>query len=91
MTRMNAVLEEKTHRYGRLLAEALTVARTGTDPRGQEVMEMATAYRADGDHFVEEGDLVNALAAYSYAYGWLDAGVRMRVLEADDDSPLFTQ
>ena len=38
-----------------------------------------------------EEDLVNALAAYSYGYGWLDAGGRMGVLETDEDSTLFTQ
>ena len=88
---MSTPLAEKTHRYGQMLSEALTAAGNGDDPRGAEILEMATAYRDDGDHFVSEGDLVNALAAYSYGYGWLDAGVRVRILDADEDSPLFTQ
>jgi Uncharacterized protein conserved in archaea len=88
---MAASLTEKTQRYGMMLAAALEAASIGTDRRGEEVMEMASAYRDDGDHFLAEEDLVNALAAYSYGYGWLDAGVRMEVLETDEDSTLFTQ
>jgi hypothetical protein len=88
---MPASLAEKTQRYGTMLAAALEAASISTDSRGEEVMEMASAYRDDGDHFLAEEDLVNALAAYSYGYGWLDAGVRMEVLEADDGSTLFTQ
>jgi len=88
---MAASLTEKTQRYGMMLAAALEAASIGTDSRGEEVMEMASAYREDGDHFLAEEDLVNALAAYSYGYGWLDAGVRMEVLETDDSSTLFTQ
>ena len=88
---MPAALPEKTQRYGMMLAAALEATSIGTDRRGEEVMEMASAYRDDGDHFLAAEDLVNALAAYSYGYGWLDAGVRMGMLETDEDSTLFTQ
>ena len=91
MESMSATLMEKTDRYGEMLTDALTAASPKDDVWAAEIMEMATAYRDDGDHFADEGDLVNALAAYSYGYGWLDAGVRMQVLDADDASPLFTQ
>jgi hypothetical protein len=33
---------------------------------------------------------VNALASFSYGYGWLDAGVRMGLFDVPDDSDLFT-
>lgn len=91
---MAADLEEKTDRYYELLAEALDAARIappeGTPLEGaaRECREMATAYLADAEHFRDEGDLVNALAAASYGHGWLDAGARLGLFEIPD-SHLF--
>jgi len=34
---------------------------------------MASSYLADGDFFLSENDPVNAIGAFSYAHGWLDA------------------
>jgi len=39
--------------------------------------------------FKEKGDLLTALASFSYAHAWLDAGVRAKLFEAEDDQ-LFT-
>ena len=93
---MAADLAEKTDRYERMLADALdeaeTVAPAGT-PLGDaaaECREMATSYLKDGRHFREADDPVNALAAFSYGYGWLDAGVRMGLFSIPDGSRLFT-
>lgn len=93
---MTADLEEKTNRYERMLADALEVAETrppdGT-PLGDsaaDCAEMAEAYLEDGRHFREDGDLVNALASFSYGYGWLDAGVRMGLFAIPEDTDLFT-
>jgi len=79
----HADLEEKTDRYGRLLAEALAAAEP-LPPDGTPLAEaavacegMARSYLEDGRQFHEEGDLVNALAAFSYGHGWLDAGARL--------------
>jgi hypothetical protein len=38
----------------------------------EELREMAVAYRDDGAYFLSMGDTVNAIAAFSYALGWLD-------------------
>ncbi len=91
-----ADLQEKTDRYERMLADALSEA-TVTAPAGTplggaaaECEEMARSYLDDGRHFHENGDLVNALASFSYGYGWLDAGVRMGLFAVPDDSHLFT-
>jgi hypothetical protein len=84
---MAADLEEKTDRYCGLLAEALDAARvappadTPLSAAAEECQEMARAYLADAEHFREEGDLVNALAAASYGHGWLDAGARLGLFE----------
>ena len=51
---------------------------------------MARSYLEDGRHFRADDDLVNALASFSYGYGWLDAGVRMGLFAVPDDSHLFT-
>lgn len=93
---MAADLEEKTDRYGEMLAAALEAADpavpTGT-PLGEaaaQVTEMAESYLDDGRHFRENGDPVNALASFSYGYGWLDAGVRLGLFEIPEDTDLFT-
>jgi hypothetical protein len=91
-----ADIVEKVDRYERMLTEALADAEltvpTGT-PLGEaatDCREMATSYLEDGRHFRQEGDLVNALASFSYGYGWLDAGVRMGLFRIPPDADLFT-
>ena len=91
-----ADIHEKTDRYEAMLAEALSAA-TVAAPSGTtladaagECEEMARSYLDDGRHFREQGDVVNALAAFSYGYGWLDAGVRLGLFDVPDDSQLFT-
>ena len=94
---MPADLREKTDRYERMLASALDAATAtppAQSPMGEAAAacrEMAASYLEDGRHFREEGDDVDALASFSYGYGWLDAGVRFGLFTvADDDRHLFT-
>ena len=42
-----------------------------------EALDMAEAYLADGRTFLSSGDLVNGLAAFAYAAGWLDAAIAL--------------
>ena len=93
---MPADLHEKTDRYERLLSEALDAA-TVVPPEGtplyeaaEECEEMAASYLADGRHFREDDDWVNALASFSYGHAWLDAGARIGVFSVPDESHLFT-
>ncbi len=51
---------------------------------------MARAYLADAEHFSSTGDRERALAAVSYAHGWLDAGVRLGLLDGQNDGARFT-
>jgi hypothetical protein len=82
---MAADLEEKTARYKRLLNEALDDAKKvpGMDPMLEKIADdfyqMAESYYADGVHFLEKDDQVNALVCFSYGHAWLDAGVRLGV------------
>ncbi len=83
---MSEYLWSKTLEYERLLAGALAAA-TPMDNEATAAtacLEMAEAYLDDGRHFLENGDLSNALAAFAYGHGWLDAGVRTGVLRAED-------
>ncbi|MFC6835672.1 DUF357 domain-containing protein [Halomarina ordinaria] len=93
---MAADLAEKTDRYERLLSEALDAASVAV-PEGSpladaaaEYREMAASYLDDGRHFREQGDLVNALASFSYGHGWLDAGARLGLFDVPDEGHLFT-
>lgn len=80
---MSEYLWRKTRAYERALTQALAVA-TADGEDGQQCLEMAEAYLADGRHFLSRPDLPNALAAFAYGHGWLDAGVRLGVLEVSD-------
>ena len=93
---MPADLDEKTTRYGEMLADALAEAevcvREGTPLHDAALAceEVAVSYLEDGRHFRANDDPVNALAAYSYGYGWLDCGVRVGLFSVPADTHLFT-
>lgn len=71
---------------GALFLEALRRIRIAVPEKtllfraAEEVVEMAAAYQSDGMAFLAD-DPVNALAAFAYGLGWLDAGSRLGLLE----------
>ncbi|MDN7013375.1 DUF357 domain-containing protein [Methanoculleus sp. FWC-SCC3] len=73
--------------YGALYGEVLSLAGIAVPEdtllcrAAGEVLEMAVAYQSDGFAFLRGGDRVNALAAFAYGLGWLDAGLRLGLLE----------
>lgn len=83
-------------KYLRLTREALARIRPALPVRSflagasEDFLGMARAYLADAEHFAAAGDLERALAAASYAHGWLDAGVRLGLLDGGDDDQRFT-
>lgn len=82
---MSEYFRRKTEEYESQLAGDLAAARpTEAEARGEECLEMARAYLEDGRHFYRSNDLPNALAAYAYGHGWLDAGVRLGVVIVDN-------
>jgi hypothetical protein len=93
---MPADLAEKVDRYERLLADAIDAAEPtvrADSPLGDaatDCEEMARSYLDDGRHFRADDDPVNALVAFSYGHGWLDAGVRFGLFSVPDDVELFT-
>lgn len=93
---MTADLDEKTDRYEDLLSQAIEAADPAVaadSPLAEAAaacIEMAEAYLEDGRHFREVDDTVNALAAFSYGHGWLDAGARIGLLDVPTEGHLFT-
>ena len=86
-------LYEKYLRHTReALARAAPAAPERSFLRGasDDFLSMARAYLADAEHFARAGDLERALAAASYAHGWLDAGVRLGLLDGGNDDQRFT-
>lgn len=83
-------------RYLRLTHEALervtpaAPARSFLRGASDDFLAMARAYLTDAEHFSAAGDPDRALAAASYAHGWLDAGVRLGLLNGGDDDQRFT-
>ena len=93
---MNEGINEKLKQYRGLTLKALEKAsvKKGIDERQEAIaldfLEMAKNYFNDAQFFEKKGKKLEALAAYSYAHAWLDAGVRAKVLDGKNDSKLFT-
>jgi uncharacterized protein len=88
--------EPLLERYLRLTREALGRVRASPPDRSylrgasDDFLSMARNYLADAEHFQSAGDPERALAAASYAHGWLDAGVRLGILDGGEDDQRFT-
>lgn len=89
-------LKTKVARYHAITQQALEKigvhARKGTKEYGiaLDYLEMARNYFNDAAHFEKTGELLLALAAFSYAHAWMDAGVRAGILDGKEDDRLFT-
>jgi len=90
------VTEEKlTHYLGltkRARAKATPIHSEGTSEAKQleVMMRMADDYASDAQHFMDNGDYVRAFGAINYAHAWIDAGVKLRLLDGHGDDVLFT-
>jgi hypothetical protein len=56
----------------------------------QVLLEMADAYIADAHYFSKQGDYIRSFGAINYAHAWIDAGVKLRLLDGQGDDVLFT-
>ncbi len=92
---LHQLLEKKLGHYYRLtmLAIQKIEIQKGLSSSEQKIAEdflqMAKNYFSDANHFRQKGELLTALAAYSYAHAWLDAGVRAGLLDGKGDNQLF--
>ena len=96
MSADNVVTEEKLNHYidltKRARAKATPIHEEGTQQAEQlaVMMRMADDYSSDAQHFMDIGDYVRAFGAINYAHAWIDAGVKLRLLDGHGDDVLFT-
>ena len=89
-------LREKTGRYKHLLDTARHAVRpapeegTAAGCFADRVLLIASVYAGSGDHCQRSGAPEDALARYSYAHGWLDAGVTAGLFCITGHRDLFT-
>jgi hypothetical protein len=86
---------ERIEGYLSLTSEARVKATPATENPEDEIrlrtmLGMCDDYVADARHFMESGDLVSAFGAINYAHAWLDAAVRIGLMDGHGDDRLFT-
>ncbi|WP_457612185.1 DUF357 domain-containing protein [Methanocaldococcus sp.] len=94
---MRTITEEKLNNYIERTKEAINIIKKGLPPRrsllydvAKDFLIMIESYYKDALSFKEKGDYVNAFASLNYAYGWIDAGVRLGLFDVGDDDVRFT-
>jgi hypothetical protein len=89
-------LLEKADRYAHLLdtardsVRAAPEAGTAAGDFADRVLLIASVYAGNGNHCKVSGAPEEALACFSYAHGWLDAGVTAGLFVITDHHDLFT-
>lgn len=87
---------ERIERYLKLTETALSKVEilspdnSEKNEMANKILEMVRSYHSDATYFLKEGRGDDAFAAINYAHGWLDAGVRLELLDGKDDWKLFT-
>ena len=72
-------------------SKATPIANVGADTeRLESMLRMCDDYASAARHFMQEGDLVRAFGAINYSHAWLDAAVRIGLLDGHGDDRLFT-
>jgi len=89
-------LQLRVERYENLTKEALEqvqiIAKKGTKEYelAEKFIKIAQDYYSDAKFYKSKGDNITALAAFSYAHAWLDAGIKAGVLKGESER-LFMQ
>jgi len=83
---MTSPLISLFERYTQALEDAEPLPLSSSPYRvvADQILEMAWAYQSDGRIFIQSDDPVNALAAWCYGYGWLDAGRYLGFISGSD-------
>ena len=89
-------LEERVKKYRSLTEKALKKISIKNNlsfsekKKAQQLIKMANDYFSDACFFEKQKNFDLSLAAFSYAHAWLDAGVKLKLLDGKEDSGLFT-
>ena len=91
----SVVTRGKVEEYLALTSEARSKATPCAEGAEDEarlvsMLRMCDDYAADARHFMESGNLVRAFGAINYSHAWLDAAVRIGLLDGHGDDRLFT-
>lgn len=92
---MNTDCKEYATKYRNLLEKAISIIKINIENESflkeisENFLNMSKDYLNDGIHFQEKEDYARALASFSYAYGWIDAGVRLGLFYGIDRN-MFT-
>lgn len=96
MTKDDIVTEEKIEHYldltSRARQKATLIPGLGENDmsRIKIMLRMADDYYSDAKYFKDQGDYVRAFGAINYAHAWIDAGVKIGLLDGHGDDVLFT-
>ena len=71
-------------------ATPLVDEKSNDGKRLEILLRMADDYSSDARHFLKNGDHVRAFGAINYAHAWIDAGVKLGLLDGHGDDSLFT-
>ena len=58
--------------------------------RLDSMMRMCDDYYSDAKYFLEKGDLVRAFGAINYSHAWIDAAVKIGLMDGHGEDVLFT-
>lgn len=89
-------LKVRVERYEAITGEALKqvqiIANKGTKEYelAEKFIKIAQDYYSDAKFYANKGDNITALAAFSYAHAWLDAGIKAGFLKGENKR-LFMQ
>lgn len=86
---MKTIPKSKIDEYHNLTLTALQIAKKsvvkGKEKQAKEILKMVECYLSDAKHFQEKNNFVNSFACLNYAHGWLDAGVRLKIFNVNDN------
>jgi len=88
-------LQEKLIKYRDLTTKALEKVKLNKrnsqidNENGKKLLETAKSYYSDAQYFEKSQMPLTALAAYSYSHAWIDAGVKLGLLDGKGDDKLF--
>jgi hypothetical protein len=93
---MDHVSVERVEKYlditrrARAKATPIHAEHTSESTQLSVMLRMADDYASDAQHFLNIGDHVRAFGAINYAHAWIDAAVKLGLLNGHGDDVLFT-